>query len=349
MTKRTPYLYPDADRHGNQRLYFKPPGHKKTRIRFAAGTKEAKAEYNRLKDLYEQGGLQQSSQIKTDSMEWLLNRYMASSTFTNLSHNTKLQRRNFFERFIKVHGQTMFAALTAKDLAKVRDALPRFSGRNFIKSMRAAYKWASLPENGYVDSNPAAAVALPSGATKGHQRWTLEDVLQFRDHYPQFSVQRKALACLLFTAREISGVRTLGRADVRNGMIRGYRQKTWADATTPVLSLLKDELGECYGDRIWIAKGNGEPFSVKSLPQRFSSWATRAELKGLTAHGLRKSVGTILADLGFSENTIMAALSHESASSAQLYVQGANKQRLARLGMEALEVEVSHIWKVGKP
>lgn len=288
------------------------------------------------------------AKVHTNSMAWLLRKYEGSRAYADLGDKTRIQRSNFYQRFNKVHGHVPYCDLTAQDLAAVRDALPRFSGRNFIKSMRAAFKWAMLEENGYVEVNPAAAVSLPSGKTKGHQKWSLENVIQFRDHYPKYSVQRKALACLLFTAREISGVRTLGRGDVRDGMIRGERDKTWADATTPVLSLLKDELGDCYNDMVWIAKPDGNAYSDKSLPQRFSGWAADAGLKGLTAHGLRKSVGTILADLGFSENTIMAALSHDSASSAQVYVQDANKQRLARQGMEAFEAEVSHLWKVSE-
>ena len=42
--KRKKYLYADTDRHGTQRHYFNPPGHKKPRIRFAPGTEEANQE-----------------------------------------------------------------------------------------------------------------------------------------------------------------------------------------------------------------------------------------------------------------------------------------------------------------
>lgn len=345
MTKREKYLYADSDRHGNQRLYFKPPGCKKSRLKFAKGTPEAKIEYKQLLDAYETGDTIAVKTSSTTSIDWLLKKYMTSSTFLALAENTRKQRQNFYIRFTRNFGDTPYDTLTASDLAAVRDSLKPFAARNFLKAMKAAYSWSMEPENGMMDHNPAAAVKMPSPRTKGHTPWTLDDVLKFKDHYKKGSVQRKCLACLVFTAREISGVRTLGRGDVRDGFIRGERQKTWADATTPVLALLKGELGEDYNNLVWIARTNGKPYSVKSLSQLFSKWATDAGLPALSAHGLRKSVGTILADLGASENTIMAVLSHRSASSAQVYVRGANRRKLAEEGMAAVEAKIAHLWQ----
>jgi integrase len=95
---------------------------------------------------------------------------------------------------------------------------------------------------------------------------------------------------------------------------------------------------------VWVAKPDGTAYSANSLPQRFSGWATDAGLPDLSAHGLRKSVGTILADMGASENTIMAVLAHRSAGAAQIYVRGANRRKLAGEGMAAVEEEISRIW-----
>jgi integrase len=343
LTKRDRYLYSDTDRYGNQRLYFKPPNGKKQRIRFASGTAEAKKSYKAMMAEYVSGDTPKTT-AKTASIEWLLKRYMTSSTFLALSANTQKQRRSFYVRFALKFGATPYADLTASNLAAVRDSLPRFSARNFLKAMKAAYVWSMEPKNGYMDHNPAAAVKMPSPRTKGHTPWTMDDVLTFKNHYAKGSVQRKCLACLVFTAREISGVRTLGRADVRGNFIRGERQKTWEDSTTPVLGLLKSELGDDYNNLVWVAKPDGTAYSANSLPQRFSGWATDAGLPDLSAHGLRKSVGTILADMGASENTIMAVLAHRSAGAAQIYVRGANRRKLAGEGMAAVEEEISRIW-----
>ncbi len=71
-------------------------------------------------------------------------------------------------------------------------------------------------------------------AARGGQ---IQKSLRRRPKFPQMP------RMLLFTAREISGVRTLGRVDVRERLKRGLRPKTCADATTLMLPNLKEELG----------------------------------------------------------------------------------------------------------
>lgn len=349
MTKRTPYLYSDTDRHGNQRLYFRPPGCAKVRIRFARGTPEARAEYDRLMKLYQVGDdLHRTARVDRGSIEWLLNQYMASAAFRSRAENTQVQRRNFYRRFCRVHGRVPFAQITAQDLAAVRDTLGPGAGRNFLNAISAAYNWACAEDVQIADANPARAVKRPRQRTLGYRKWTIEDVLQFKDYHPPGSNPRKCLAMLLFTAREISGVRELGRAHVRDGMIRGHRQKTWANATTPLLPILQAELGEDYQDMIWLRASHGGAYSQKSLSQAFSHWARAAGLDGLSSHGLRKSIATILADLGLSDRTIMAVLAHTDPRQAQTYVQDANNRRLAREGMTRFEAEIAHFWHGGK-
>lgn len=345
MTKRNRYLYADTDRHGNQRHYFKPPGHKKTRIRSAPGTPEAHAEYARLMRSYQNGGLPTSApSISTDSLAWLFQQFEASALFQSKAQNTKTQRSNFYRRISAAHGHIPYGDLTDKNLAVMRDALGPGAGRNMLKAVSAAYTWACLPEVGLADTNPAKGVTRPPQRTRGYTKWTLDDVMQFKQHYPEGTAPRKCLAMILFTAREISGVRTLGRGDVRDGMIRGYREKTWTNNTTIVLPLLKQELGDSFNDLVWLRASHGGPFSEKSLSQRFSSWATEAGLLELSAHGLRKSVATILAELGLSERTIMATLAHTDPRQAQTYVQDAEALHLRKAGMEAIQGHFAARW-----
>lgn len=343
--KRQKYLYADADRRGNQRLYFSPPGCKKIRIRAAAGTREAKLEYTRLMKLYESGAdLEKATRVERGSVEWLLNRYMASTSFATAAPNTRIQRSNFYKRFCRKHGHVPYGSITSRDLAAVRDALKPGAGRNFLNSMSAAYKWACSEEVALADSNPAEGVRRPKQSAQGYRKWSLDDVIAFKDHHRKGSNARKSLAMLLFTAREISGVRELGRGDVRDGRLRGHRKKTWANSTVPVLDILRDELGESYNDLVWLRASHGGPYSEKSLSQRFSKWAREAGLEGLSSHGLRKSVATILAELGLSERTIMAVLAHTDPRQAQTYVQDANDRALATQGLLAFEAEISLRW-----
>lgn len=346
--KRRKYLYSDVDRRGNRRWYFKPPGWKKHRIKEAEGTPEFRKAYEALILSYERREEPSSPTVTVGSFEWLSRQYTASAAFSNLARNTQIQRQNFLTRFNRIHGHVPYTAITAKDLAQTRDALPRFAGRNFIKTMRAVYRWASDPAVNLIADNPAQRVQLPSGKTSGHIRWELEHVMQFKRHFPDGHPARIALAILLFTSQRISDVRVMGRASVRDGFIKGKHRKTGNEIEIPLLPLLKEELGDQYKELIWWQKEAGGPFSEKSASMRFSDYAKKAGLPpGYTAHGLRKCAPTILAELGMSEDTIMSVLGDESADEARVYIQDANRRALAEKGLRAFEAKISKVWKSG--
>ncbi|MEP3776267.1 MAG: tyrosine-type recombinase/integrase [Shimia thalassica] len=348
MTKRRKYLYSDTDRHGNRRWYFKPPNGKKTRIAQAEGTAAFAAEYQTLFDRWQSGAPAAHPQkVSAHSVERMLKQYMASADFNSLAETTRVQRANFYIRFCRKHGHTGKDDLTPADLAAVRDAFGdrRFAARNFVKAMRAAYKWASDPQIGLAERNPAMQVTLPSGQTDGHTRWTLDHVLQFKNHYPKGHRARIALALLLFTVQRISDVRVMGRAQVRNDFLRVKHRKTGNEIEIPVLSILRDELGDRYKELIWWQSEKGAPYSIKSASMRFTAYAKAAGLPdGYTAHGLRKCVPTILADMGMSEDVIMSVLGDRNANAARVYIQDAKRKALAAKGLRAAEAEIARVW-----
>ncbi|AEW14776.1 integrase/recombinase [Brucella canis HSK A52141] len=78
----------------------------------------------------------------------------------------------------------------------------------------------------------------------------------------------------------------------------------------------------------------GEPFSPKSLTGRMADWTPSAKLpKGFTLHGLRKTLGKILAEGGASTRQIMDTLGHDDIARAELYTREAEQARLATDGM----------------
>jgi integrase len=344
--KRLKYLYSNMDRHGNRRWYFQYPGGRRQRIRAAEGTKEFHQAYKDLLRLAEtQQAAPTPAAVSPGSFEWLCRQYMASKAWSELAPNTKRQRANFLDRFNRHYGHLPYASLTPTDIAVTRDALPRFAGRNFVKTMRAVFRWASEPSVNLIADNPAQRVTLPSGKTQGHTRWELDHVMQFKRHFPKYHRARIALALLLFTSQRISDVRLMGRASVRENFIRATHRKTGNTIEIPILPLLKDELGERFREMIWWEKESGGPYSEKACSMRFSAYAKEAGLPdGYTAHGLRKCAPTILAELGLSEDTIMAVLGDESADEARIYIQGAKRKELAQRGLRAFEAHISAVW-----
>lgn len=75
----------------------------------------------------------------------------------------------------------------------------------------------------------------------------------------------------------------------------------------------------------------GERFSEKSLTGRMADWRKSADMpKGCTMHGLRKSLGKLLAETGASTRQLMDTLGQDDIAHAELFSREAEQQRLAR-------------------
>lgn len=82
----------------------------------------------------------------------------------------------------------------------------------------------------------------------------------------------------------------------------------------------------------------GTPSSVKALGMRMQDWTRAAGLApGHTLHGLRKTIGKMLAESGATTRQIMAVLGHHDIAHAELYTREAEQRRLAADGMRTLK------------
>jgi hypothetical protein len=94
----------------------------------------------------------------------------------------------------------------------------------------------------------------------------------------------------------------------------------------------------------------GEPFSAKSLTGAMAHWCRLAGLpKGLTLHGLRKSLGVYLAEAEASTRQLMDVLGHDDIEHAELYSREASQVRLAVKGMDRVVRLVTRKPLLGEP
>ena len=78
----------------------------------------------------------------------------------------------------------------------------------------------------------------------------------------------------------------------------------------------------------------GEPYSHKSLTTRMQDWTAKAGLpEGCVLHGLRKTLGGLIAEGGGTTKQSMAALGHSDIAHAELYSRGADDAVLAEEAM----------------
>ena len=123
-------------------------------------------------------------------------------------------------------------------------------------------------------------------------------------------------------------------ADFAGEQFPHTQQKTGKSLMLPVLPPLREaldaapRLGEFILTTPW-----GTPRALGTLTNDFHTWTTAAGLKCCTMHGLRKTLGKILAEEGATTRELMEVLGHASIQHAELYSREADQARMAKSGM----------------
>jgi site-specific recombinase XerD len=281
----------------------------------------------------------------------------SSSPFRLLAAETQRTQKNILERFREAHGEKRIYSVSRRGIRKLEltsDRLQRivnqksntpFGQRNFLKTLRAMFKWAASEK--LIPDDPTIGVTRNTDfdkKSKGYATWSEQQIAQFRRKHPIGSMARLAIELLLATgARRADAVR-LGAQHMRDGGITGKRISFEQSKTKGLVNIpLNHEFLEALaampeasavsvsGGTTFLRTNSGRPFaSAASFGNWFRDCCNAAGLyKGLSAHGLRKATARRLAEAGCSEHEIAAVTGHASLSEVRRYTQAANQIRLA--------------------
>src|SRR4030095_13951544 len=238
------YVHADRDRHGNVRYYyFRRGAPKKVRLPGRPGTDEFMAAYRAIdagRPLPKGQGTQ-PLRAPSDSLEWLCNAFYQSAEFKGHAKGTRESKRRTLRLICNEEaapkdrtrlGDLPFAQLTTKALRTIRDrkADTPYGANNWIKALRALYKWAI--DAGIAETNPAKDVPLLKKATEGFHTWTIEEMRQYEAAHPIGSQPHLAMALLAYTGQRKSDIIRLGPQHMKEGRFRFTQKKN--DTSSPV-------------------------------------------------------------------------------------------------------------------
>lgn len=198
-----------------------------------------------------------------------------------------------------------------------------------------------------LDRNEALDVAMPKAKKKGgHPAWTEADIAAFRIRWPMGSATRAAFELLRFTGARISDAVLIGPGMVGRDGVLSYRQvKTGGPAHVPWSCAMPDYAAHLSDDRRMMIEAleslsghmtflaaRGRARSEKALGTMIREAAADAGVKK-SAHGLRKSLASALADGGATAHQIAAWTGHESLKEVDHYTKSADRRR-AVIGVE---------------
>ena len=173
---------------------------------------------------------------------------------------------------------------------------------------------------------------------KGWRAWTADELAQFEQRWAIGTTPRLVYALALWLGDRRGDIAALEPESIKGEIVEFAQGKTGRMLRLPVTPILRTclDASDLSGPRV-VMTAYGQPFSEKSLTGRFRDWCRQAGLPDeCKLHGLRKTLGKMLAESGATTRQIMDTLGHTDIKHAELYSKDAEQERLARDGMSAV-------------
>lgn len=283
-----------------------------------------------------------ASRAAAGSLAKLIDDYQRSPAWRELAAATQQNRSRIMVKIRDARGSAQVAHIEPRHIAKDLADFALVPAHNRRKVWRALFAYAKSLGLRY--DNPASSVDLPKPKVNPHRRWQPDHVERFREFWAIGTPQRLAFEVLHWTGARCVDARRLGRQMVTEGWLEFTQDKTGGPVALPwdcelpewAAALKSDQrhLLECldaHSNLTFIVTGKGAPRSQKGLSQWFSAAAKEAGLPcELTAHGLRKTRASVLAEIGASATQIGGWTGHESLSEIQEYIREVDRKRAMR-------------------
>ena len=347
MTRRTTGkiliegLYTDGTRHGTRR-WFDREGRDRGQLRDEAGTANTGEPplpvtqavidaHQRARDALRG----RKPRVNKTSLQWLIDTFLDQHMIKRDS-KTCADARSALNPIRKKYGERRYAGMERKHVKALMNEVGGNPGNKRLKYLRQLFDWAIDEE--LATANPAAGIRKIHVASEGYATWLAEDIHQFEERHPIGTKARLALALFLYTGQRVSDVCRLGPLQDRGDRLLYIQQKGRSQRIVrrdiPIVQPLRDALDASdLGSVTWLETEYGRPFTIKGLGNKMRQWCDEAELKHLSAHGIRKATGAIAAERGCTAHQIMEILG-VSLKIAATYTRAADAKRLADQGFE---------------
>jgi integrase/recombinase XerD len=323
------YVSVERDRHGNLKYYFRRKG---KRIRLPEpGSVEFLKSYDEAC-----GGKAKDSAAATGSFGHLCKQYYASRAFEALDLSTQNWRRRTLDEICAAHGDKPVALMQPRHIRLLRDEKKGAVANQRLKALRALFQWAV--EDDEVTSDPTRDVKKVKYVTGGHHTWTAEEIEIYKARHLLGTKARLALDILRFTTGRREDAVRLGKPHIRTGRVQFRQAKNEhrypVDIDIPLHPELATSIEACpSGHLTFLVTDYGRPYTPAGFGNAMRDWCDQVNLHHCSAHGLRKSTPTQMAESGATPHELMAITGHRSLDEVERYTRAANKKKLADSAM----------------
>ncbi|MEM9578262.1 MAG: tyrosine-type recombinase/integrase [Pseudomonadota bacterium] len=299
------------------------------------------------------------SRAPSGSIADAVTRYLRSAQYKDLSKEYAAIISRNVRTIYQDYGKAQLHQLRSSHIDQDLSCLlgqKRVNRRKAWRQLGTFWKDAQLVVN-----DPSEGImSVKAVKGRGHSPWSSDQVQAFRSFWPVGSVQRLAFELLFWTgARTVDAV-TLGPRMVGpDGLLTLTQSKSGNPAHVPWYSTLpawggsmeadRQALMECLPKTVFtfLETSTGKPRSKKGLSNVISKAARKAGIEERSAHGLRKSRLTIMAELGAPVEALQSWGGHKTLAEVQKYIESANRKKVL-IGTEQDQNVVNHIDFFGK-
>jgi integrase len=259
--------------------------------------------------------------------------YRKSPAFTDLAPASR-QGYGRMMNLLKPLDTMPLVELSSQFVARLRDRVAAKHGRRQANYVMAVISVAFEhgKEHGIVSENPVKGVKRVKrarDAKSANRPWTLDECRTVINSIPE--QLRMPVALGMFTGLRKGDVLALTKAAIRNGRIWRRTNKTGQEVSIPVHPDLAHLLAAApRHDAITIAATTkGTPWTESGFNSSFIKAMTALKRDGkigdgLTFHGLRHTVGTLLVEAGYDLDTVRRWLGQKTLAMAIHYSETAD-------------------------
>ena len=270
--------------------------------------------------------------------------------FRDLAPRTKRDYQKCFD-YLKPIEDTSLMKFTPPLVVKIRDKAVETRGRkmgNYVKTVLSiVFGWGV--ERGYLFANPAFRlknVKRPKDAPDANRPWSDAEREAVLAAMPAHMLL--PITLMMYCGLDPSDAIKLPKTAIANDLIDTRRGKTREPVWLPLPTPVKDALASSpkHEAITMCANSRGKPWSYSGLDGTWQKVRARlleakAIEQGLTLKGLRHTVATILAEMGFDERTIADMLGQKTPEMARHYSRRANRTRKLTGVVSDFEAEVN--------
>jgi integrase len=282
---------------------------------------------------------------KPGTLKALILDYKQTDEFKDLSNRTRSDYEQVFE-FLEPLWGARLGAFTSPELNKLRAEWRAKRGRRFVNYIRSVLSilFAHAIALGTMSTNPARdmkKVKRPRNAPTMNRPWSMAERQAVLQHLPPHL--RLPVAIGLYTGIREGDVLRLPRKVIAGNCINITTSKRLVAIDIHVLADLRRALREApQHDAITLcANSRGRPWTESGFRASF-----RKELQklaaaglvqpGLTFHGLRHTVATVLVEAGVSAEDVAAVLGQRTSKMAEHYSREADRSRRSKAAIRKL-------------